>query len=55
VTQTYADLFILGASCEVLAVRAEANTPDVEIAILVDILILKSGHILTGGHIENLS
>lgn len=53
--KTYANLLILGTSRKIFAIRTEANAANVQVAVLVDILILESGHILTGGHVEDLS
>lgn len=52
---TYPNLFILGTSGKVLAIRAEADAANVQIAILIDSVILESGHVLTSGHVEDLS
>jgi hypothetical protein len=48
-------LLILSTSSKVLAVRTEANATNVEITVLVDGLILKSGYILTSSNVEDLS
>jgi hypothetical protein len=48
-------LLIFSTRSKVLAVRAEANATNVEIAVLVDRLILKGGYILAGSDIKNLS
>ena len=53
--KTYPNLFILSTSRQIFAIWTEANTANVQIAILINVLVLKSGHILTGGHIEDLS
>lgn len=51
---TYANLLVLGTSCEVLSIGTEADTADVKVTILVDVLILQSCHILSCGHIKDL-
>ena len=53
--RTYPDLLILGTSGKILSVRTEAHATDVEIAVLVDVLVLQSGDVLTSGHVKNLS
>lgn len=48
------DLLIFGAGREVLAVRAEADAANVEIAILIDVLILQRRHLLARLHVVDL-
>lgn len=50
----YPDLLVLSAGREVLSVRTEADTANVKVTILVDVLILERGHILAGAHVEDL-
>lgn len=52
--KTHPNLFILSASRKILSVRTKTDTANIEIPILANGFILKSGDILTGGHIENL-
>ena len=54
-TETYSDLLIFGTCGQVLAIRAEADAADIQIAVLVDVLILKCRHILASSDVENLS
>ena len=52
--QAYPNLLVFGSSGQVLSIRTEADTTDIEIAILVDALVLKSRDVLSGGHVKDL-
>lgn len=52
--RTYPNLLVFRASRQELAIGTEANTTDVEVTVLVDILVLQRRHILTSGHVEDL-
>jgi hypothetical protein len=51
---TYPDDLVLSTGCEVLPVRTEANTPDVQITILGKASVLKMRDRVTSLDIENL-
>lgn len=52
--KTYPNLLVFGTSGQVFAIRTEADTTDVKIAILVDALVLESCDVLTGVHVKDL-
>lgn len=51
---THPDLLIFGASCEILPIRAETDTANVEVTVLINSFILKRSNILASSHVENL-
>ena len=54
-TCTHPNLFVLCACREVLSIGTKANTPDVQISILVNGLILQFRDLVAGGDFEYLS
>jgi CRISPR/Cas system endoribonuclease Cas6 (RAMP superfamily) len=48
-------LLILSSSGKALTIWTEADAVDIEIAILVNILVLENGHVLTSDHVKNMS
>jgi hypothetical protein len=51
---TYANDLILGTSCKVLAIWTEAHTSDVQVAVLVNAIVLQVADLLSSIHIEYL-
>ena len=52
--ETYSDQFVFRSCGEVPSIGAEADTANVEIAVLVNALVLEEGHLLAGLHVKDL-
>jgi len=52
--ETHSDELVLGAGSEVLAVRAEADAPDVQVAAYVDRVVLEDAELVAGPDVVDL-
>ena len=53
-SQTHPDDLVLGTSSEVLAIRTEANTADVQVSILASVVVHQMADLLTTVDVEDL-